>query len=667
MSGRDKDKPLPDIPRHVRASQSVQLTTLTNESHDLLRRFIIRTLEENYESANHSFQTEENDLWTDVIEGALRELGASIGRGGWLSGVRRAKVYRRKRGVTEKPRKEDDNATKERQREEEERTKFVVNARNTTKLGADAASTSSELLISKEQTEVQALEELRDMASRPVPPTSKPIMKRFLLTVAAYDSTPVMTVPTQDSGNGSALPQIECPFTSNVFFLPDKIWSDDTGGNTVLYGLNEWDSTLQHKLYLLYSLLIPYSSEDYRSCFSEQPFQLAGGTFQLKGTVSLVQHVALVKTLRLSVFMYLSILLEQHFLCDSRVELNFPKPAVPALASVPLVERSISNIESSRAKRDSSSPSSFWSFLSKRTENLFNRSNSASPLLARSGSLERSPGRKSHTQGSYLGNTEDNSNWRPLGFSFIPTLASKDAPESDANTPSSTPLSSAVKRIEKFQDLLSTSPSITFPPPAILVALAEKERREPSCRLTGDERAALTSILGWEGKESGARGMTGVPGFVRHQGFSVLYSEHICDPSKGSVSSLSTIPGPAPPQPSTLLLPTRSLCCGNRRKWITYRFYGSEGGLDESLGEFVSRVCETAFDPCNKGGCQALRAHHDLRWIHAGTRVIATLSTPKDGQESHSSSEKDEDVIQIWETCAICGKQSKKREMLDGT
>ena len=364
------------------------------------------------------------------------------------------------------------------------------------------------------------------------------------------------------------------------------------------------------------------------------------------------------------------IYLEQHFLFDSHVELNFPKASLPAAASVPLVERSISNMESPRSKRDSSS--GLWSSFFKKTEHLLSKATGVSPsLLSRSASLERSLARKSHTQGSYLSNTEDSLMWRPLGFSFMPSLSlSKDLGSDNNNAGTRNSLSAAVKRINKYHDLLSTSPDIVFPPPPILVALAEKERREPSRRLTGDEKAALTSILGWEGRDSGARGMTGVTGFVRHQGFSVLYSEHICDPIKSSAPpSNSSTPAP-PAQPSTLLSTTRALCCGSRRKWVTYRFYGrgKNHEVDESLGEFVSRVCADAPEPCSKTGCQTLRLHHDMRWIHAGTRIVATIMASNETPRSEvTSSGTNEDLIYMWESCAVCGKESKRREMLDGT
>lgn len=182
------------------------------------------------------------------------------------------------------------------------------------------------------------------------------------------------------------------------------------------------------------------------------------------------------------------------------------------------------------------------------------------------------------------------------------------------------------------------------------------------------------SLLGWEGKDLGAKGMTGIPGFVRHQGFSVLYSEHILDtsPLKTPAMAAPTSPGPgtqAQAHPSPLLVSTRLLCPGVRRRWVTYRYYGRGGtALDESLGELVSRICATALDPCHKSGCHTMRAHHDMRWIHAGTRVIASVSPSKDSQASQpSSSERDVDAIQMWESCAMCGKQSEKKAMLDGT
>ena len=52
--------------------------------------------------------------------------------------------------------------------------------------------------------------------------------------------------------------------------------------------------------------------------------------------------------------------------------------------------------------------------------------------------------------------------------------------------------------METWSDLLSTSPGVAFPLPAFLRAIAEQESKDPARRPVGDERAALSSLLGWQ-------------------------------------------------------------------------------------------------------------------------------------------------------------------------
>jgi 1-phosphatidylinositol-3-phosphate 5-kinase len=63
------------------------------------------------------------------------------------------------------------------------------------------------------------------------------------------------------------------------------------------------------------------------------------------------------------------------------------------------------------------------------------------------------------------------------------------------------------------------------------VRLAESEKEHPSRHMTGKERAALTCILGWEGKKAAGRGnLISTAAFLRQQKLSFLYSEHMMVP-----------------------------------------------------------------------------------------------------------------------------------------
>jgi 1-phosphatidylinositol-3-phosphate 5-kinase len=65
--------------------------------------------------------------------------------------------------------------------------------------------------------------------------------------------------------------------------------------------------------------------------------RLVGGTFTFKGVNSPSQHQILAKVLRLSIFVHMSLLLEQHVLSISQVQLKFPHPKLPSpLPSTPV-------------------------------------------------------------------------------------------------------------------------------------------------------------------------------------------------------------------------------------------------------------------------------------------------------------------------------------------
>jgi 1-phosphatidylinositol-3-phosphate 5-kinase len=132
---------------------------------------------------------------------------------------------------------------------------------------------------------------------------------------------------------------------------------------------------------------------------------------------------------------------------------------------------------------------------------------------------------------------------------------------------------SALKQIEEHKDLLSTSAGVAFTPPSLIADLAEKEKMAPNRQLNGDEKAGLSSILGWDGKDGRGKGMTGTLGFVRQQEFSLLYSQHvpaILPPPPVAESSSSSETSTSPLEPPK---PKFSAC--DRPRWITTTFHES--------------------------------------------------------------------------------------------
>ena len=72
----------------------------------------------------------------------------------------------------------------------------------------------------------------------------------------------------------------------------------------------------------------------------EENIWLVGGTFTFKGVDSSVQYMLLSKVLRLSIYVNLSLLLQQLLLSDFRVTIKFPRP-VPTLSLQSLLNRNL--------------------------------------------------------------------------------------------------------------------------------------------------------------------------------------------------------------------------------------------------------------------------------------------------------------------------------------
>ncbi|GBE86058.1 hypothetical protein SCP_0805820 [Sparassis crispa] len=616
------EKPLPDVPSRI-----PNLTTLTLVASAHLHKFIRNSLKEEGEF------TGEREVWANALQDALHELGADISRGGWLTGIKRSRTARQK--------------ARQRRREQEKRecvernSKRRIDERDAEKEQTNDLEPGCVRLASSETVKAfprlhagnnreAALSHLREAVSKPFPPSPKPPARHLLLTVDAFSSpTAVQEREFHVVRAGTA-----CLFVNDVFTLPTD--GDDTPGR-VLYGLDEWED-----------------AED------EDPVQIVGGTFRFRGTVSPVQHESLCKVLRLSIFMYLSLVLEQHVLFNSHVELNFPKPSFPTAATVPFPAGPKSPQEvKGRAKHDSTFTSGLWSFFSKKTEHLLTRAANVGPSLVRRGSLEL-PLMHKHAAPSLSTTSDDGVTPRQRHFSFMSTVPPQASGES--GPPKQPEFTSIVKHIERCKDLLSTSPGLKFAVPSVLVSLAKKETADPTRKLTGDEKAALSSILGWEGKETLAQGMTGTPGFVRHQGLSVLYSQHI--PLPLTVSAAPMLGSSGTSTSSALQTSARPGYCGTWRKWITYRYYGRDIGADEALGEKIIQMCIDAEDACDNPDCHFKRGDHDSRWIHGGVRIVAAVG--RRGGSTGNFATGDE-TIQMWEACAICGKESRKEQMFDGT
>ena len=402
--------------------------------------------------------------------------------------------------------------------------------------------------------------------------------------------------------------------------------------------------------------------------------RIVGGTFSFRGVTTHDQHEELTRVLRLATFSYLSTLLEQSLLIDAHVPLRYPKP--PLSPASPADSRSGASItralSTGHVNRKREPPASLWAFFSRKKDNFLHR---AAPV--RRGSLELPLARKPalpRSRSPALRTSEDSSSPpRSRRFSFIsdyrPSFM-QPSPSKD-HEHVERPFAAALARIEKSRSLFSTSAGIVFDPPEMLARLATREKRNPELRLGGDERAALMSLLGWEGKHSHGAGMADMAGFVRHQSFSVLYSEYIPQLSTPSGSrpdtpTSATTVTPAQASSSTLSIPTpaKYILCGRRRRWITYRYYSRDGGTDECLGETITRQCAQADEPCDDHVCSYKKGEHELRLAHGSVRILIHFGRTNPPEEKLDG---DEDLPEMWESCGICGKQSGRSRMQDGT
>ncbi|PIL34683.1 hypothetical protein GSI_03463 [Ganoderma sinense ZZ0214-1] len=619
----EMEKPLPDLPTAASRRRTPSNLTLTVDARAHLHRFLLHTLGEESE-------LREKDNWAERLGTALNDLGAGVENGGWLAGLRRARYVRKRHHDEEEKRRAEEDGRKD--KEEEER------ARNRT---AKGRSKLKEVVVEDEPVDdgpsgellAASLEQLREAALRPVVPSAKPSMKHLFLSVSGPPSEPV-----EDMGfKLIRTTTLHCSFNPGEFALPKSASGEDVREPVVLYGLHEWDASL-------------LSSDD--------PFQVVGGTFVFRGVTAHPQYHALCRVLRLAVFAYLSLLLEQDLLSNSDVELHYPKVTIPNLPTFPpTVERSSSSAdvkEKQLRRRDSGS--GLWSFLSKKTEDLLHRATHVSPL-GRRGSVDLAFGQKVSRATSLPQGPDGGFLSRRL--SMLSGSAAPRAPQESENEAQAATFAAVVKRMDAWKDLLSTSPNVAFPPPSFVLSIADKETQDPTRRPLGDEKAALSSLLGWQGKEPPGKGVVGVSGFVRHQGITVMYSEHV-----PGASVLSNPPALSKSDTASIesQIPMRTPCWGHRRKWINYRYYRCGRHWDESLGEAIIRWCEAGEDHCGHPDCQFNRGEHDMRWIHGGLRLLATVSVPTSSDASTS-----DDSVRMWVSCAVCEKESPKRIMHDGT
>jgi 1-phosphatidylinositol-3-phosphate 5-kinase len=672
----DPDNPQPAIP----ASRSSP-KTLTIESIDHLRQLISHALEE-----ETIFRDTDKDAWVSGIESALYDLARAVDSGAWLAGIRRARAVqwkRKEQAAAEIRVREQERIAKEKETEARNKTKNRVPA---SAESTKSATKEPDPAVPEVKTEspharkpapdavnrnLCALQQLRKLANARSPPSvDSKRAHHLLLTVSPYDMPPPPSVPA-----GDATAQ-RCTFTSGVYALPaPDLFGEDPDDNcqavvnSTLYGFEDWDGTCIFSS-LLFSSPSLIDFLIVRIMGTHDDIEVIGGTFSLSTVHTADEHVSLVRVLRISTYILLSLLLEQHFLSGSFVELHYPKPKpISPSMSLPFPTGTLSHrnsspdiqVEGKLRKRDLLRQG-IWSLFQKRFNRSANDNTSESPR----GSLDF-PDHVLDVQKTHRSSLDMPSLTAPRQRRFS-IFGDNRSPSPSPATPiqpsPDRPFQTALRLMEERQGLLSASPGLIFHPPQLLVRLAESEKAKPARRLTGEERSGLTSILGWEGKKAAGRGnMTGMAGFLRQQQLSLLYSEHVQVPDRtsqlpadGGISLNKPVEG----VPKS----TTHVHCGTRVKWITYMYYANNNH-DRSLGDKITSMCMRADELCTQPGCKSLRRHHEQRWVHGGVRVIA--QTEAHDSDTASSPDVHSEDIDMWQSCKICQKSTERRKMSDGT
>ncbi|KAH8833483.1 hypothetical protein DL96DRAFT_1457068 [Flagelloscypha sp. PMI_526] len=641
------DKALPGIPPPtLRAPSSSQIigplnTTARDHRGKLIRHFVRELVP--VPIANDQTQEEAgHEAWACAIESALDELGNCIKRGEWLAGV-----LKRRRKMT------STNAT------------------------APSESDTT--------TRSSAIATLRTLAStfHPPDPSKGKEPKHVVLCLAPdSDDAKLKTVlPNEDLGFdiiSDVVRRPVCSFRVGVFVLPRDDNDEEEAQGAVLYGLPEWEE------WSFPSLPLPL---------------LAGGTFTIQNAISLPQRMAVAYVLRISIYIHLSLVLEQELLSDLSISLEYPIIPPPSIPQVAVSSSPSAKTHKSTASNVSNNlKQGFFSFLSskKHLQNRFTRLGFPGPTSSepiedttprKGGSLDlaRAPlvlsGQIRKENSSSTDDAITPTQSRLRRFSFMgsglehPSLFSGAPSEATNNLSKHVSLIRLLETLEKEKDFLSSSPSITIPPPPLVMDLASKEKqlegRKHHRRLKADERAGLNSLLGWDAKLEPAkgRGMTGVRAFLRHQSIELVLRRFVPDhknlkrdsknPSVDELSDSSCAAYQQCGHPSTLSL----------------RYFGGPDNLDgpaeedvedfedRPLGSVITGLMDDASKPCLQHRCPAKQGEHELRLVHGETEVtIRVTGWDKPGQDVG-----DDAPLHIWSSCIVCGIECGKSIVSDGT
>ncbi|KAF8749471.1 Translation initiation factor IF-2, N-terminal region [Rhizoctonia solani] len=97
---------------------------------------------------------------------------------------------------------------------------------------------------------------------------------------------------------------------------------------------------------------------------------------------------------------------------------------------------------------------------------------------------------------------------------------------------------------------------------------------------------------------------------------------------------------------------------------------GSELALDEPLGMFINRLCQSAErdDVCQEPGCGEYVSKHRMSWIHNRVRIVLRLTEDDEWVDIGASpiEQEDNSVIKTWLGCSVCSERTEKKDLGPG-
>ncbi|KAG9019242.1 hypothetical protein FRB90_004804 [Tulasnella sp. 427] len=527
-------KPLPNLPpttqsRSKSSSDFSSPPPLSLPATLHLRRLLSNALEEEH----LTFQ------WLPHLENALQALAAAVRSGGWATGSKEKRLALRAASRFQRSSSQSQAST-------------VPPTPSNTEVQASHFVDSDWILAdvgSGKAFDAALLAKLDARIADSIVPAPVATPTHLVVTLAPQES--VRQFPELAIDFDLRPHREGCSFAVKRFSLP--FYDDDLGerhgsGGQILAGFEEWKAIGVQ----------PAMSE----------VRIVGGDFALKGVHSRNDFTALTRILQIGVHGILSLQLEAGLFRDLRIPLKHPTPSPPDSQSKNLpTPTAPTALSSPKPNRRTKAQSGLWSFLTKKTEGILK------PLHNTASS--RSESSETLTPQSTSGQTSsaaDDPTAHPVPFpnrvsldlvrtfSHHIRLSSSDREVQDNNTaipgqhPSARPVkvfSQVVARLNDDGTILSTSPDVRIPPPAVLLRLAEQEHRVSSSelvksgsdqvfgpsgrlRLTGEDKVALNSLMGWTqssldvpSEEDLLAKLVGISAFKRHQCICVLYMEHV--------------------------------------------------------------------------------------------------------------------------------------------